>query len=162
MTEDLVAQMAEDSEEPSAEAGGGEFENLASLGHELESLKGELDRINAERKVIKERYDKLRKSVIPDLMHNVGVARDGRGSFTTTTGARISLRNDLHAGYRKEDEPRVFEWLEEEGMGDIIRRTVHNSTLKAMVRERIADGKPLPEFITQYYETKVQLTLPRK
>lgn len=155
------AQMEQDAAVEEAEAS--DFEGLAQLGHELETLKEELDRLNAEKKIVQERYDALRKSIIPDVMHSVGVARDGRGSFTTTTGARISLRNDLYAGYRKEDEERVFEWLEREGNADVIKRTVHNGTFRALIRERIAEGKPTPEeLVNQYYETSVTLTRPRR
>jgi hypothetical protein len=158
---DLLDMLADDvaAEEKIAEQS--VTADLVQKGIELETMKEEIERHEAELKAMKDRYDELRLTEIPELMERVGVASEGRGSFTTATGARISLRNDLHVGYNKEEEQEVFAWLRENGLGDIIKPAVHNATLKAVVRERIEDGKPIPPLITQFYRTSATLTKSR-
>lgn len=46
----------------------------------------------------------------------------------------IFTRTDYYA--RITDEPTAFKWLEENDMGDIIKRTVNSKTLSSVVRDR--------------------------
>lgn len=158
--DDLMAEMAEDAKRPVKEVDESDptMSRLVELGNEMQSLKDKIDDLRAQEKEVRERYDKLRLDVIPDLMTKVGIVDDtGKGRFTNSEGALISLRTDLHAGYRKADEPRVFAWLRERGMGDVIKETVHHGTFRALAREMLADGAPFPEFVTTYYETSATL-----
>jgi len=157
----LEAMIAEDAEQSEKVQDRAVTQDLVQKGIELETLKEEIERSEAELKALKDRYNELRLTEIPELMEKVGVASGGRGGFTTATGARISLRNDLHVGYNKEEEEQVFAWLKENGLGDLIKPTVHNATLKAVVRERLEDGKPIPPIITQYHQTSATLTKSR-
>lgn len=139
-------------EEPSADDP--TMSRLVEFGNELETLRNELDLHKQKEKVLRERYDTLRKTIIPDLMQEVGIVDStGMGRFTNSDGALISLRTQLHAGYKKADEPTVFNWLRELGMGEVIKETVHTGTFRALAREMLADGKPFPDFVTQFYET---------
>ena len=162
--DDLMGEFEDDSAPKDVDAVGTPgLETLTQYGAELEMLKEEIERLDAEKKVLQERYDKLRKSTIPDLMHAAGIASDGKGSFTISTGSRISLRNDLFVHVLKEDESdRLFPWLRDNGLGDIIRETVHHSTLKATVREIIGGGRQIPDFIRVHYETAAVLTRGRR
>lgn len=86
------------------------------------------------------------------------MVKNDKGSFTTSSGARVALRTDLHAGVKSEDKPKLFKWLRENGLGDLIREDVHAQTLKAAVRERLEEGLPIPEYITRHWETTATLT----
>lgn len=131
---------------------------LVRLGEKMETVKDELDKLEATKKELKEKYDRLRFTLIPDMMRKVGIVDDSdKGRFTTGSGTLISLRTELHAGYLKQDEGKVFAWLRERDMGDVIKETVHHATFRSLAREFLGEGKPLPEFITQYYETSATL-----
>lgn len=154
----LMDEMAEDAammeEEREVDPADPSMSELVKLGDELEVLKEEMDKLDLEKKVLKERYDRLRFTLIPDMMQSVGIVdSSGHGRFSIGSGSTISLRTELHAGYKKADQGRVFAWLRERGMGDVIQETVHHGTFRSLAREQLAEGKTLPDFVTQYYET---------
>ena len=138
-------------------------ESLRALqGHclELEQLKAEEDDLKIRLKQTQGRIAVLRIGTIPDMMRALNLV-DGanRGSFTLPSGARISMRTDFYASINKAREEEAFDWLRGAGLGDIIRMTVNASTLKATLRERLEDGKDIPEgIVTTYFETSAVLT----
>lgn len=134
-------------------------EQLIAYAEELETLKREITSLESTIKTLKERYDHLRKVLIPETMEKLGmVTADGKGSFTLASGARISLRNDTYASYLKQDQDKVFAWLRSNGLGDIIKETVHASTLRSMATELLSEGKELPKEIKVYLERTVTIT----
>jgi hypothetical protein len=44
------------------------------------------------------------------------------------------------ASYRKDQEPAVFDWLRDQGYGDVIKPAVHPSTLKATIKSILEEG----------------------
>lgn len=134
-------------------------EQLIAYAEELEALKREITALESTIKTLKERYDHLRKVLIPEMMEKLGmVTADGKGSFTLASGARIALRNDTYASYLKQDQDKVFAWLRSNGLGDIIKETVHASTLRSMATELLSEGKELPPEIRVYLERTVTIT----
>ena len=67
------------------------------------------------------------------------------------------MKPRLFARYNKEDEDKVFSFLREEGRGDIVKETVHASSLSTFVKEAISDGKAVPEYIPYYMQAKCRL-----
>jgi len=130
---------------------------LVEFGNELQDCRDELDRIKEAEKEVRARYDELRMTIVPDLMRKVGIVADDNGRFTNSKGGLISLRTDIHAGYNKDAEGKVFTWLRASDMGDVIKETVHASTFKSLIREQIAEGKAVPEFVRVHYETSATL-----
>ena len=159
MGDSLMGEMEADAAEPEAPDPSQDptMARLVKFGNEMEEIRNQLDVLKDEKKEVTIRYDELRFTVIPDLMQEVGIVSDGRGSFTNSQGALINLRTDLHAGYKKDEESKIFKWLRESKMGDVIRETVHPSTFKSLIREQVADGKVLPEFVRVHYETSAML-----
>ena len=127
---------------------------------ELESLKAEEENLKQHLKAVQSRIASLRLTDIPDLMHKLNlVDAANRGSITLPSGARVSMRTDFYASINKQHEEQAFEWLRSNGLGEIIRPTVNAATLKATLRERMKDGKDIPEtFISTYFETSAVLT----
>lgn len=151
----LLDEMEEDARPPEAPDASEDptMARLVELGNELQDLRDELDSIKAKEKEVREKYDRLRLTVVPDLMRSVGIVVDDKGRFTNGRGGLISLRTDLYAGYNKDEEDKVFAWLRKNQMGDVIKETVHSSTFKSLIRELIAEGKKVPEFVRVHYET---------
>jgi len=157
---DLIAADTLDAPTPVDTATKATLEGLVS---EMLDLKSNVDELEALLKTTKEQYDGLRKRRLPDLMQELGlVGPDGKGGFTHSSGASIYLKVDVYAYCKKEYEPAFFAWLRANGHGDIIRETVHPSTLKAFAKERVQDGEPLPPQLTVTPETTAVLKQPKQ
>lgn len=70
--------------------------------------------------------------------------------------ARLS-KPKLYASFKKEFEPQVFEFLKTEGRGDLIKETVHPSSLSGFVGEKVMLGIAMPPFITYYLKTSARI-----
>lgn len=66
----------------------------------------------------------------------------------------------LSARFEPEDSEKVFEFLRGEGMDDVIKESVHHSTLSAFIAQKIRDGKAVPEFFRFSYRKIVQFNKP--
>ena len=85
-------------------------------------------------------YDWVRTGMLPEKMDEEGIDLlrvDGVG--------RVSLTSDINVSVVDKDES--FKWLEESGHSDMITETVNASSLKALLRRLIRDGKEVPEAI---------------
>jgi hypothetical protein len=56
-------------------------------------------------------------------------------------------RDDLYAGYDKDREAEMFDYLQKGGNEYLIRPTVNAKTLTAWVKEQLEEGVSLPDFI---------------
>lgn len=95
--------------------------------------KGEetMARINAE-------YDALRIDTIPKKMEDEGLE-----VMTVSKIGRVSLTGDMYVQQRSKDG--LFAWLRKQKLADLITEGVNSSTLKAFLRKRIKEGKPIPD-----------------
>ncbi|MCK9324735.1 MAG: hypothetical protein M0P69_04485 [Bacteroidales bacterium] len=75
---------------------------------------------------------------------------DGVGFVTRTTPR-------LFASFKKEYEPEVFAFLKKIGRDDIIKTSVHSSSLSSAVKEIMEEGNRVPEFISCYYKESLRL-----
>jgi len=104
--------------------------------HRLQIRKNDLE---AALKQVNIEYDRMRMSDIPEAMAEGDVR-----TMTVEGAGRISLTADVYVSYSgKEDE--AFEWLNDNGFGNVIKETANSSSLKAIFRQMIRDGKPLPD-----------------
>ena len=121
---------------------------LMDMAEELVKLKEEIDAEAEELKNKRARYKELAEIDIPEEMAACGmVGPDGKGSFTLATGEKLHIRNDLYAGYKKDVQDEVFEWLRERGDDGLIKATVHAGTFKAYIKELMEKGESPPNFV---------------
>ena len=70
---------------------------------------------------------------------------------------RVSLQSPiLHAKFDEENRPIVFDFLRKNGMDDVIKETVHHSTLSSFIAGLIKEGKPIPPFISTTYRKTIR------
>jgi len=74
---------------------------------------------------------------------------DGLGRITITSPV-------LYAKFEEENRGLVFDFLRENGMSDVIKETVHHSTLSSFIASLIKDGLPVPAFISTSYRKNVR------
>jgi hypothetical protein len=133
-------------------------EGVIQLAQEMLAAKEEADRLEAEAKQHKARYDEIRETLLPDMMRTLGMVNSkGKGSFTFP-GGKIHLETSLHASYAKADEVVFFDWLRSNGAEDMIKEVVHTQTLSAFIRERRGDDLPDPPGVRIHEPMKAKLT----
>lgn len=91
-------------------------------------------------------YDYLRLALVPARFDEDGISNmkvDGVG--------RVQLASDLYAGILKgvdkegrSIEEKAFEWLDDNGRGDVVKQTVNSSSLKAILKSMIVKGEEIP------------------
>lgn len=114
--------------------------NLQDLAKRMIETRDHLEELKKKQAEAQKRFDHLRKHRIPDEMENMGVE-----TVKLTGVGRLSLRAEAYAGFAKGKQAQAIAWLEENGHGDIVKETVHNSTLKAFLKECVREGEELPE-----------------
>lgn len=133
--------------------------DLPFLIERLESLKSQKADLDASLKSVNAALKELEETLLPEKMLTLGLVQGNKGSFTTASGMRVSLRTDVYASVNKAKEPEFFEWLRDTGSGDLIKESVHSQTLRAFVREQRENGVSIPDGLVSTYEvTKAVLT----
>jgi len=111
---------------------------LFSMVEHMKLLRSEKDDLEAQLAIVNAKFDVLRTEVIPAKMDDDGIERitfDGIGRVGLTADMLVSAT----------DKAGLFAWLHENGFQDLIQPTINASTLKAFVKNRMKEGKPVPE-----------------
>ena len=105
-------------------------------------IKSNIDDMKLMESTLVKYYDILRKVKLPEIMASqdiTGVAVSGVG--------RVSLVDDMYASIKKEQQSKAHLWLGDHGHKDLIRETVHPSSLKALLKFKLKEGEEIPEDI---------------
>lgn len=125
---------------------------LFALVERQKLLQLEKEELEAQLKLVNAVYDVLRLELVPAKMDEDNVERvtyDGIGRVSLTADMYVTVNN----------KTGLFEWLSDEGFGDLIQPTVNASTLKAFVKGRMKDGKDVPaEFLNIKPFTRASIT----
>jgi hypothetical protein len=116
--------------------------DIKILAAEYVYLKKAIDALKDETKELNRRFDEIRLRLIPEAMEEQGIKNinlDGIGLVYLTADLYTSVPSD-----KKED---FYEWLEDNGLRDLVTETVNSSTLKAWCKERIESGKQIPPMV---------------
>lgn len=96
--------------------------------------------IEAEVKTFDAFYEQLAKVKLPETFDRHGVP-----SVTLEEGYRVTVSHSMRASIRGGvDKEIAYEWLRENGLGDIITTTVNASTLSAVAKTMAEENKELP------------------
>jgi hypothetical protein len=129
-TEDLTARFAGRSHEELSK-------RMYTLELMIEVLASQIAPLAAEYNFIKDR-------AIPEAAMDSGI-KNVTYEFASDYDGRVTLQPDLWVTVLNKD--KAFEWLEDNGHGDLIQQTVNAASLKAALKSRIqkGDGTPPPE-----------------
>lgn len=109
------------------------IESMYQLQRLKESVEDQLKRINKE-------YDFLRITKVPQKMEDEGIER-----LSVAGVGRVSLTADMHVSVKADHRDRFYEWLRDNGRGDLLQETINPSTLKAAVKGMYKSGEEIPE-----------------
>lgn len=115
------------------------FEEVNSLDEKLKKAKKQLDAI---------------KFKLLDMFDAAGTERT---ASYEDVGFVTRMKPRLLASCREENKPALFEFLKEEGRCDMIKQTVHPSSLSSFVGELIENGHEVPEIIPYILKSQVRL-----
>ena len=117
-------------------------DRIIKLGRELFELKDKKAELETELAEVNEQIKTLATVELAKLMEDSGVEK------TTLAGlGTIYLSQDFFASVNKDDRPRLYSWMREQGHGDIIQDWVFPQTLTAFCKEMVGKNLPLPEFM---------------
>lgn len=116
---------------------GSSFKKLAEAFNELKikqaEIKNQLKGVTAE-------FDVLRLDIIPDKMDE-----EEMSSINLPGVGRLGVTLDLHVTVLAENRGQFYDWLEEQGHGDLIKPYAQPGTVKSFLKERVTEGEEIPE-----------------
>ena len=149
-------------------------ENIKSLADQVKSLRDLEDQLKIDEELLKDKkrdIEKISGEIIPTLLSEMGLS-----SLKLADGSAVEVKPYYAANISVKNREAAYNWLRENGLGDIIKNDVTVSfgrnednkaaeyanlaksqgfqptqklkvepmTLKALVRERIENGKDMP------------------
>lgn len=119
-------------------------DRLKDLKQHKKELESEIKALNAE---IEETEAKLVELMVAEEMQNF-----------TRNGQMFYLQTKTYASAVAERKQELYEWLKNNGFGDMVVETVHPQSLAAFVKEQMDDGElpqELAELVNVYEKTAV-------
>ena len=120
----------------------GTGKQLSDLVRKLRDIENQIEDAEQHLKAVKLEKHKLSTENIPALMDEMGMDR------VDVDGLTVSRKMIVHASIPSERKEEAFAWLRENGLHEKgfdprTKTHVHPSTLKAFVKERVTDGRPI-------------------
>ena len=128
------------TETPTNEFAHYDGKTLVELIEAMSTLQNRKEAAEAQLKLINKEYDFLRIIKIPAKMEDDGVDR-----IAVSGIGRVSLTADMHVSIKADQKERFFEWLGDNGRGDLLTTNVNPSTLKAAVKSMYKNGEEIPD-----------------
>lgn len=116
MTTNLMKQFMEDAVEAPNNDELSEISKLAAL---QASLMLDIELLNQDLTAKTEHLRQVQEDLLPNAMAAVGMSK-----FTTTDGYSITIKDDIYASIRKDFINDAVGWLDENGLGGIIKDQV--------------------------------------
>lgn len=106
----------------------------------FDKLNKELEEITEKKAELQNRYDFLRRAVIPRLMDD----KDITSAKFSNIGRGVRIQDEFFVSSREEQREALHQWLEDNGESSMIKPTVASSTLKAFVSRAMKEGREYP------------------
>ena len=85
----------------------------------LQNYEDQIGNLEKDLKSVKEQADKISSEVIPNLL-----AEQGLSSLKLADGSSIDIRKSYNCTIKKDQMELAYNWLRENGLGDIIKNEV--------------------------------------
>lgn len=102
----------------------------------LRAVKADIELIDKE---IGRRYDFMRLALLTERFD----AEDVKNLKIDGVG-RVNIQGDVYVSVLAKDREALYDWLRDEGKGDVVKETVAHPTLKAMMKARLEAGDEIP------------------
>jgi len=96
-----------------------DINTLASYCKELQTFQNEIEKLEELLKYKKDQADKIGSEIIPNLL-----AEQGLSSLKLADGSSVDVKKSYNCTIRKDQMESAYNWLRENGLGDIIKNEV--------------------------------------
>ena len=96
-----------------------DIQTLASFCRDLQSYENEIAKLEELVKDKKQKADKISSEIIPNLL-----AEQGLSSLKLADGSSVDVRKSYNCTIKKDQVESAFEWLRNNGLGDLIKNEV--------------------------------------
>jgi len=146
------------------------LEFLAKQATRLAELNNEMERIKTAEKQVQMEIKRITEEVIPNYMRELGLSE-----IKLANGAKVSVKDQIFASIKKENQHLAFKWLRDNGHDSLIKNEFkinfgkgedeRASTLKKILEDAGYDFKEKEEvhwqtlraFVREQLENGVQL-----
>ena len=116
----------------------GTIDDIFSLADRLQKLKEHKKRLDDETKSVNAMIEEVETQL-------AGLMVDQEMQNFTRNGRMFYLQTKTYARAVAERKQELYEWLKENGFGDLVYETVNTNSLAAFVREQLEEADELPE-----------------
>jgi hypothetical protein len=110
--------------------------------HDLRDLKDRKEQLEDELKSVNGQIRALAEGKIPEYMQDNEIEK-----FSVTGVGTVYVQQKVYANVKADNREAFFHWLRENGSADLIKETVHPSTLNAFAKEQLSEGKEIPDVL---------------
>jgi hypothetical protein len=96
-----------------------DLDNISELGRQLADLEDKIQTQEEHLKNLKTDYRKLSEDTLPNKLQELGVSE-----FKLADGTSMSVQTYYSARITPDNRDACFHWLENNGLGDVIKNTV--------------------------------------
>ena len=96
-----------------------DIQTLAGFCQELQAYEDEIVELEKQIKYKKEKADKIGSEIIPNLL-----AEQGLSSLKLADGSGVDVRKTYSCTVKKDSVESAYEWLRNNGLGDLIKNEV--------------------------------------
>ena len=123
MTETIsIEQLANVAHTLANEIGLDNVKDVAKLCEQLAKTEQAIDQSDQLKKELTEMKEKLSFELIPQAMQELGLQ-----TLELKTGEKIQIKPLLRVTPKVEDRPVVYQWLRDNGFGDLVKNTISAS-----------------------------------
>jgi hypothetical protein len=117
------------------------IQDIVSLAGTLDRVLTDIDNLENQLKSKQELKKRISETLLPDLMGQIGLTE-----FALTGGRKVKIKPDIYCSAPEARMEQITAWLIERNMASIIktRPSIHPSTLKSFVKERLVDDPQFP------------------
>lgn len=117
------------------------IKDIVNLANQLDTIQNQIDDAEEELKWLNEKKKRIGETMLPDLMGQIGLTE-----FSLTSGRKVKIKPDIYCSAPEARMEQITAWLNERNMGAIIKTkpSIHPSTLKSFVKERLAEDPQFP------------------
>ena len=114
--------------------------SLVELIGAMSTLQNRKEALEEQLKILNREYDFLRITKVPSRMEDDNIDR-----ISIPGIGRVSLTADMHVSVKASMREKFYDWLRDNGRGDLIQDVVNPSTLKAAVKRMLQSGEEIPD-----------------
>ena len=96
-----------------------DIQTLAGFCRDLQAYENEIAKLEELVKDKKQKADKISSEIIPNLL-----AEQGLASLKLADGSSVDIKKSYNCTIKKDQMESAFEWLRNNGLGDIIKNEV--------------------------------------